>query len=254
MSALGAFQDAFAAALADPERTAGPMQALARQPGFAVYRNTVMKGSIDALQGNFPAVTRLAGEEWLRAAAAVYVRGALPSTPMLARYGEDFPAFLARFEPAQALPYLAGVARCDRLWTEAHLAADEPVLDGAAIASLAPERLAELRLRPHVAARWVWFNDAPVAALWLNTRAALPVDDIDWQPDGILVTRPRDAVLTASLSRAGCAFLDACAAGATLAETVARTLGVDPHTDLQALMAQLVAAGAFAALPMEPST
>ena len=44
-----------------------------------------MKGCIDALQANYPAVTRLVGEEWFRAAAAVYVRQAPPTNPMLLR-------------------------------------------------------------------------------------------------------------------------------------------------------------------------
>ena len=39
------------------------MVSLYGQPAFAVYRNTVMKACIDALQANYPAVTRLVSEE-----------------------------------------------------------------------------------------------------------------------------------------------------------------------------------------------
>ena len=61
--ALGRFQDAFAHALFAPETESAPeVRALAAQPAFAVYRNTVMKGCIDALQANYPAVARLVGE------------------------------------------------------------------------------------------------------------------------------------------------------------------------------------------------
>jgi len=93
--ALARFQDDFAHALLAPAgrlvTTIPPeMAALAAQPAFAVYRNTVMKGCIDALQANYPAVTRLVGEEWLRAAAAIHVREALPADPTLLRYGTDF--------------------------------------------------------------------------------------------------------------------------------------------------------------------
>ena len=42
---------------------------------------------IDALQSNYPAVARLVGEEWFRAAAAVYVRQTIPVEPSLLRYG-----------------------------------------------------------------------------------------------------------------------------------------------------------------------
>ena len=93
VTALGRFQDAFAQALLAPDTVpAGEIATLTAQPAFAVYRNTVMKGCIDALQANYPAVTRLVGEEWFRAAAAVYVRESLPADATLLRYGANFAA------------------------------------------------------------------------------------------------------------------------------------------------------------------
>jgi hypothetical protein len=161
-SGLAAFQEAFAAVLVAPEAqelAASPISTRARQPGFAVYRNTMMKGCIDALQANYPAVARLVGEDWFRAAAAEYVRAHLPRRPMLMDYGEDFPAFLAASPPAADLPYLPGVTRLDRFWTEAHLARDEAPLAASDLARLPPEHLARAVLRPHAAARWAWFDD-----------------------------------------------------------------------------------------------
>ena len=109
-STLSRFQDDFAQALLATDTAASAtLSAVTVQPAFAIYRNTVMKGCIDALQANYPAVTRLVGDEWLRAAAAVYARDALPAQPMLLHYGADFADFLARFEPAAELPYLPGV-------------------------------------------------------------------------------------------------------------------------------------------------
>ncbi len=53
---LAAFQDAFASALLadDPQAASEAVARLVRQPGFAVYRNTVMKACIDALQAELP--------------------------------------------------------------------------------------------------------------------------------------------------------------------------------------------------------
>jgi hypothetical protein len=253
MSALAAFQDAFAAALLDPDAADPRVRRLAAQPGFAVYRNTVIKGCVDALAANFPSVRALVGEEWLRAAAAVHARERLPDAPTLLQYGAHFPAFLAAFPPARELPYLAGVAACDRFRTEAHVARDEPPLDGSAVAALPAEALGAARLVPHAAARWAWFEDAPVAAIWLRTRDGHALDDLPWQADGILVTRPHDAVLSAALSRAGCAFMAACAGGHDIAAAARAALDDDPATDLSALMAQLVAAGAFTRIEPETS-
>ncbi len=104
VTALARFQDDFAHALLATDDAVSPvLAAVIAQPAFAIYRNTVMKGCIDALQANYPAVTRLVGEEWLRAAAVVYVRDALPALPMLLDYGADFADFLTQFEPAAEL-------------------------------------------------------------------------------------------------------------------------------------------------------
>ncbi len=250
---LARFQDAFAHALLAPD--AGPaaeVATLAAQPAFAIYRNTVMKGCIDALQANYPAVVRLVGEEWFRAAAAVYVREALPADPTLLRYGAGFADFLARFEPAAELPYLQGVARLDRYWTEAHAAPDAGALDASAVARLAPEALAKTVLHSHPAARWAWFADGPIYTIWSRNRAdSAPAADLDWQPEGALLVRPRDAVEWTALDAAACAFLDACAAGSTLAGAAQAALEVQGNADLARLMSTLLEAGAFSGMALD---
>jgi hypothetical protein len=244
---LARFQDAFAHALLAPE--AGPASsvvALTAQPAFAVYRNTVMKGCIDALQANYSTVARLVGEEWFRAAAALYVRETLPADPTLLRYGASFADFVARFEPAAELPYLPGVARLDRLWTEAHAAPDETALDPAAVAALAPDDLACVIVRPHAAARWAWFEEGPIHTIWSRNRTdSTPDGDIDWRPEGALLARPRDTVKWQALDAAGCAFLDACAAGGTLDRAAQAALEVQENADLAQLMSTLLVSGAF---------
>lgn len=245
--ALGRFQDAFSQALLSPDAVpATQVAALTAQPAFAIYRNTVVKACIDALQANFPAVERLVGEEWFRAAAAAYAREALPIEPTLLRYGATFADFLAHFEPAAELPYLPAVARLDYLWTEAHTAPDTDALEAEAVARLAPEALATAVLRPHPAARWAWFADAPIYTIWSRNRSdGTPAGDIDWQSEGALLTRPHDAVEWIALDAAGCAFLDACAAGSTLATAAQAALAARPAADLAQLMASLLEAGAF---------
>ena len=219
------------------------------QPGFAVYRNTVMKGCIDALQANYPAVTRLVGEEWFRAAAAIYVRSHLPALPTLLYYGEDFADFLAGFEPAAELPYLPAIARLDRFWTEAHAARDEAPLAASAVAALDAEQLAGTVLHPHAAARWAWCEAHPAFSIWTRNRA--PSEDTveyDWDGKGALITRPESSVQWMALDAASCAFLDACAAGLTLADAADAAIATSPDADLMQLMADLLQAGAFASM------
>lgn len=252
LTSLARFQDDFAQALLATDSAASPaLAAVTAQPAFAIYRNTVLKGCIDALQANYPAVTRLVGEEWLRAAATIYARDALPGLPMLLHYGADFADFLAQFEPAAELPYLPGVARLDRFWIEAHAAASENALAPAAVTPLASGNFFRVRLQPHAATRWAWFADAPIYTIWSRNRSDAIFDgDIDWHAEGALLTRPRDSVQWRALDRAGCAFLDACAASGTVADAAQAALEAQADADLGRLMADLLEAGAFSRLDL----
>jgi hypothetical protein len=262
-SSLAQFQDAFAAALAGGEgaemHAAGAdlrVAKLVAQPAFAVYRNTVMKGCVDALQANYPAVARLVGDDWFGAAAVVFARAEPPRQPSLVDYGAGFAAFLADFAPARELPYLSSVARLDRFWTEAHVARDEAPVAAAALARLPLASLAGTVLRPHASARWVWFDGQPIATIWDRNRDGgeggrddgNANEEIPWQGEGMLIVRPEADVRWVPLKQADCAFLDACAAGGTLADAAAAALAVDPRADLSALMARMLDAGAFGQL------
>ncbi len=247
-SSLGEFQQAFAAALFDEGgQDAGPIASLLRQPAFAIYRNTVRKACIDALEANYPAVARLVGSAWFRAAAAVHVAVTPPRDARLMHYGTGFADFLAGFEPAASLTYLPDVARLDRFWTEAHLAADADVLNGSTLASLPPEQLGTRVLTLHPAARWAWFEDAPIHTIWRSNReAGGDTGDMAWHGEGSLLTRPQDSVCWWELDRADIAFLDACAAGQPLGDAAVAALSVQADIDLSQMLAKLLRAGAFA--------
>lgn len=247
---MSRFHDAFARALFAPADDADASVAdLAAQPAFAVYRNTVMKGCIDALEANFPAVARLVGRDWFRAAAAQYVRTHPPIDGSLLTYGDaDFAAFLQSLPSAAELAYLGGVALLDSFWRAAHVAADAPVLDAAALAADTPAALAARVLRPHPATRWAWFDAAPVASIWSCNRTGeeARLRELAWQGEGLLLTREQGAVRWEPLSRGGCALLDASARGFALGEAAEEALHIDRAADLASLLQQLLRAGAFA--------
>ncbi len=246
---LARFQDDFVQSLlAVQSGMLSSLHTLTLQPGFAVYRNTVMKGCIDALQANFPAVLKLVGEEWFRAAAVLHVRAQPPDDARLLQYGARFPAFLRNFAPAAELPYLGGVAQLDRFWTEAHAACDADVLAPSVLAGLPPAQLGALVLVPHPAARWAWYADHPIYTLWQRNREGPCMgdgEDVAWCGEGALITRPAGQVQWTVLGAAGCAFLYACRAGRPLAQAAGEALARDAQADLAQLMASLLDAGAF---------
>lgn len=244
------FQEAFVDALYDVKSPF--LRGISMQPGFTVYRNTVMKGAVDALQANFPSVERLVGTEWFLAAATLYARQSPPVDARLIYHGAGFAEFLDDFEHARQLPYLGNVARLDRLWNLCHTAADEHGIDINRIASLAPEQLATLQLKPRAAARWAWFADQPVFSIWHHNRLALDMpEQLDWQGEGALLVRSAGVVSWQPLDIGGCAFLDACAAGKPLAEAAQHGSDLQPSLDIPELLTRLVGADVFAVT--EPS-
>jgi len=252
-ASMSDFQDAFVRALLrhDPGAPAppDPMAAIVAQPGFAVYRNTVMKGCIDALAANFPAVLSVVGEEWFRAAAACYAPAHPPVEPSLICYGASFPEYLATFEHARDLPYLPDVARLDRAWTEAHTARDQAPFAASALATDDASAFERIALVPHASARWAWFEAVAVVSLWRLSRFGCDQRDgtaLAARSEGVLILRPQASVENHDLGLAGIAFLDACAAGKSILHAALAALAADAGADLSVMLATLLGLGAFA--------
>ena len=222
--------------LAPNARTLGAM---------AVYRNTATKGRIDALEANYPTVVDMVGRDWFRAAAREYVEDEPGGDPVMAAYGESFPGWLSRFEPARPMAYLAPAARLDRAWTEAHLAANASLMDACQASALGPA-LTGAAMRLHPSARLFWF-DWSAPSLWLAHRKPREEADLFWRPtpEGLLIHRPGDHVLTHRLSSAQWAFLDAGRREASFAAAAFAAQAAQPRVDIPALFAELIAFGVF---------
>lgn len=239
MSELAAYQSAFVGAIDADDADFAP----SRHAAFDVYRNTTMRGCIDALEDNFPAVACLVGRDWFRSVAALYVVAEPPRDSRLLHYGATFPAFLAGFGPAAELPYLADVARLDRLWTECYAAADA---EAPAWDRLHADALAHLVPVIHPAVR-TFRAATPAVSIWRASRAGLPVaDDLAWHPENALVARADMTVQVHAVEPPSLAFIDACASGASLAEAAMHTLGIHPDAAIDHILAECLRIGAFA--------
>ncbi|MCI3133224.1 DNA-binding domain-containing protein [Phenylobacterium aquaticum] len=251
MRELTRFQDAFTTALAgDPDALLPWWEdAEAGAAGLSVYRNTVAKGCADAIVANFPSVERVCGADWLAAAGVRHAAEHPPARPSLLDYGQAFPDWLTTFPPADDMPFLADLARLDLAWTRAHLAADASPLGAAAFAALDAEAFAATAADLHPSATVAGFADG-LAGLWIALRAATPPEALELNdaPSAVLILRPALEVAIRPLTAGGFAFLAACRQGQPLALAAAAALAAEPGLDLAALFADLIAAGAFAAL------
>jgi hypothetical protein len=220
---LAEVQQAFAAALRDPQR---PIPRGCVDPDgntdakrFAVYRNNVASSLIDCLAEGYPAVRRLLGEEYFRETARMYAAQNLPRSPVMLEYGDGFPVFLEQFEPLAELPYLADVARIERAWLEAYHAAEAAPLDPAALAEVPADRAGDLCLTLHPSVRLVR-SPFPALSIWHTNIADAEVQPIDLEALGedVLVARPQADVQARTLPAGGAVFLDAVMNGETLSQ------------------------------------
>ncbi|HJV43865.1 DNA-binding domain-containing protein [Caulobacter sp.] len=240
------FQDAFVAALTGDRPALSPWLTDGDHPGLAVYRNTIAKGCVDALADNFPTALSMVGEDWFRAAAALFAREAPPASAALLDYGEAFPGWLERFPPAAELPYLAGIAHLDRLWIEALFAPEAPALSAQALSSLSPETLAQTPLSPHPSVRFAAF-DAGLPSLWRAAREGREDLEISETPETLLLVRRDGAVTHRVVGAAETAFLRACRQGLTAGEAAQAAAMADPETPFASPFATLIADGVFVA-------
>lgn len=164
-------QASFSAALLDPQQPCPP--GLCSRNGadpasrFAVYRNNVQSSLSNALADSYPVVMALVGEEFFRAMASVYVQHFPPISPILNDYGQDFGSFIQGFAPAASVPYLADMARLERLRINAYHAADATPLSpeqiGVYLAD--PEVLNRLQVQLHPSVA-VLNSSHAVVSLW----------------------------------------------------------------------------------------
>jgi len=248
---------AMGAALVDPTAPLPPGITTARgRPDasrFAVYRNNVHVGLVGALAASFPVVEKLTGPEFFRLMARAYVAEVKPVSPLLFQYGADFGDFIARFPPAADLPYLADVARLERIWLDAYQAADADPLPAQTLLAIDQDALLAVRLLPHPAARLL-ASDFPVASIWHGHQgdAVRPPDS--WEAEIVLVTRPAHEVLLHRLTPADGRLAAALLAGLPLEEAALAAAAVDDAFDFGRSLIGLLSAGAFSACAPEHSS
>src|SRR4029453_94965 len=144
-------QAAFAAHLAGHDRPdlvseiAGDSRAVLGR--LQLHRHHVTRSLGAALAATFPTVATLVGQVFFGLLPRDFMVGTALEDPVLSRYGEYFPQFVAAKKHMHGLPYLADVARLDWALNVAFTAPGEPRLSAPDLAVWLRDSLPILSVR-----------------------------------------------------------------------------------------------------------
>ena len=246
-------QEYFHSALRDP---AAPIPAGLVDPHgdpagrrFNVYRNNVTTSLMNALADGYPVIKKLLGEENFRNLSREYQAAHPPTSPLMMRFGEAFPAFLDGFTPLAKYPYLGDVARLEYALRLSYHAADTAPIDPEHLSLLTEDEL--LASRPELApsvrivpSKW------PILGIWeFNTIANAPKPESRAQ--SVLITRREFDPKPVEITEGDVRFLNAVSKGKTLGDALDAAFEVEDTHDFAALLGKLLNGNALSKLTIE---
>ncbi len=243
-------QAQFIRSLRDPEYAIpaelGSFTGTASNKRFNVYRNNVAVSLTDNLAASYPVVKQLVGDEFFTGMARVFVDHNAPTSAVMLHYGDGFPEFVAAFEPAKGLPFLADVARVERGWNQTYNAADEEPISIDVLQTIAADELESAVLRLHPSLRIVR-SDWPVFSIWhLHKSTDDPtaaMQDLSPEAQSGLIVRPRLDVDVRIIPDLASAFYLALHDGQSLG-AAAEPLAEAQSDEMGAMLQMLFACGA----------
>lgn len=209
---------------------------------LAIYRHNYYGNLQEALAGAYPVVEQIVGKPFFRRITRHYVEQHPSRSGDLHVYGEEMAAFLARFSPAQELPYLQDMAALEWACHRAYFAADLKGLDIIRLSRVSCERYPDLTLRVHPAC-CVVRSPYPIARIWHAHQPGAPREfhiDLASGPCIALVSCQTGTVHVSELSEAELVWLNSLREGVSLGWATDATLEQFPEFELQAALMNVV--------------
>jgi len=186
---------------------------------LGIYGDAYRARLVEALQANFPALTRLLGEAEFDTLGTAYVRAHDSPFFSIRYYGNALAEFLANDPEYAAAPVLSELARWEWAMTEVFDAADAAPIDPDALAGVSPEGWADLCFDWHPSVRRLELSwNAPQIWRAVTSDAEPPAADLHSEPVQWLLWRHDLHTYFRSLSTPEAAALDAARANEPFGE------------------------------------
>jgi hypothetical protein len=238
----------------EPDRAAPLIAAQRIAPAHVlrVYANNARTNFIESLMSSYPAIRRLAGDDYFRQCARGFHARHPSRSGDLQPAGMRFPQYLSELHGDDEFRYLGEVARLEWLIQETLLAADHGPLDLARLSQVAAGHYDDLQFLPHPSVR-LFASEFPCLRIWeanVESDAEPELIDLDADPDRVLLVRRRGQLNRHRLSHGEQAFLQSVLAGESFAAAVERgarrgELDAAAGYDAAAALQRFVLAGAI---------
>jgi hypothetical protein len=238
-------QAAFAAHLAGHDRVdlvnaiAGDRRTVLGR--LQLHRHHVTRSIAAALAATFATVATLVGQEFFSLLARNFMAGTALEDPVLCRYGEHFPQFIATKQDMHGLPYLADVARLDWALNVAFNAPLEPRLSAADLAGWPQASLPSLSVRLPAGSSLVE-SGYPLDLIWQASQRVTPVGQVDLAAGPaclVVFRRSEDAAFTV-LAPGEAAFIKHLHRGDCLATSAEHASQFDEDFDVAATFGRML--------------
>ncbi len=213
---------------------------------LSTYKNNYRAGLSSVLSETYQTITALVGEKFMYEMSKAYALTHPPQKACLHTYGEDFPSFIADFEPACALPYLSDSARLDWAANRAYHAPDREALSFKTLdhINLEDENLT-LKLHPSVSLLHAPFPIADIRHYVRNEEQQEQKNfKMNKKETYLLISRQDYSVYIQDLTPADYHFLSHTL---PLMESLEATLEAFPHFDFQTCLQKTLACETFLA-------
>lgn len=219
---------------------------------FAIYRNNVHRGLIDALAAAYSTVEKLVGAAFFARLARDFMMSECQRPGSLALYGAGFADFITAYEAAQSVGYLADIAQLERARLEALHARDAVPLAAQDLVATHEAGMGQMVFSPHPACRLV-VSDHPIGSIWhvqnpKDAPDAGPGEIID-RGEAVLLTRPKMVVEMQVLVPDEACFCRALLQGGQTVEAAVEAASkLNPAFDITRNFANLLLRGALSAV------
>jgi hypothetical protein len=246
LRSLRDIQAAFAAHLVGHDR-ADLVAAIAGDPRAALrrlqlHRHHVATSIGAALAATFPTVEAVVGQEFFGLLAREFMAGTSLADPVLSRYGERFPRFVAATGAMHGLPYLADVARLDWALNVAFHSPLEPRLSAADLAGRSQDSLPTLPVRLPAGSSLIE-SAYPLDLIWQASQPGASVDRVDLAsgPACLATFRRHQDAAFAVLAPSEAAFIKCLSQGDLPAAAAEHASRMEEDFDLAATFGRMLA-------------